>query len=155
MKTRLSKRSIVLAAGALVLLCVLFALGRPMPAGEHDNYRTRLRQLRVLSAELEQDVLRSHMGLPRLHGTPREELAGLRTRAEELRAVPSFLTEPERRTLGTVLDGYLRALADEEDLLVRLQAQQGAEAEAMLRRLLDSPASPEAERLITTYLQLY
>ncbi|WP_375771777.1 response regulator [Archangium gephyra] len=155
MKTRLSKRSIVLAAGALALLCVLFALGRPMPAGEHDGYRTRLRQLRVLSAELEQDVLRAHVGLPQLHGAPREELAGLRTRAEELRAVPSFLTEPERRTLGTVLDGYLRALADEEALLVRLQAQRGDEAEVTLRQLLDSPASPEAERLITTYLQLY
>ena len=81
MKTRLSKRSIVLAAGALALLCVLFALGRPMRAGEHDSYRTRLRQLRVLSAEWEQDLLRAHVGLPRQHGEPREELAGLRTRA--------------------------------------------------------------------------
>ncbi len=155
MKTRLSKRSVVLAAGALALLCVLFALGRPMPAAEHDSYRTRLRQLRVLSAELELDLLRAHVGIPRVHGEPREELAALRTRAEGLRPFPSFLTEPERRTLGTVLEGYLRALADEEALLVRLQTQEAGEAEATLRLLLDSPASPEAERLITTYLQLY
>ncbi|MCY1075596.1 ATP-binding protein [Archangium lansingense] len=155
MKTRLSKRSVVLAAGALALLCVLFILGRPMPAAEHDSYRTRLRQLRVQSAELEQDLLRSHVGMPRVHGSPREALAALRTRAEELRAFPSFLTEPERRTLGAVLDNYLRALADEEALMVRLQTQEAGEAEATLRLLLDSPASPEAERLITTYLQLY
>ncbi|HZI07046.1 MAG TPA: hybrid sensor histidine kinase/response regulator, partial [Archangium sp.] len=103
MTTRLSKRSVVLAAGALALLSVLFALGRPMPAGEHDSYRTRLRQLRVRSAELEQGILRAHMGLPRAHGEPREELAGLRARAEELRDVPSFLAEPEQRTLGAVL----------------------------------------------------
>ncbi|HEX8539523.1 MAG TPA: ATP-binding protein, partial [Cystobacter sp.] len=70
-------------------------------------------------------------------------------------AFPSFLAEPERRTLGAVLDDYLRALADEEALLVRLQTQAAAEAEATLRQLLDSPASSEAERLITTYLQLY
>ncbi|HEX5753429.1 MAG TPA: response regulator [Archangium sp.] len=155
MKTRLSKRSVVLAGGALALLCVLFALGRPMPAGEHDRYRTHLRQLRVLSAELEQDLLRAHVGMPRLHGEPREELATLRAMAERLRASPSFLTEPERRTLNAVLDDYLRALADEEALLVRLQAQGPGEAEATLRQLLDSPASPEAERIITTYLQLH
>jgi len=156
--TRFSKRSVVLAAGALALLSVLFALGRPTRADEHDSYRTRLRQLRVRSAELEQDILRAHMGLPRAHGEPREEIAGLRARAEELRNVPSFLAEPERRTLGAVLDDYLRALADEEALLVRLQQQDAGaagDAEATLRQLLDSPASPEAERLINTYLQLY
>ncbi|WPB74525.1 response regulator [Archangium violaceum] len=155
MKTRLSKRSVVLAAGALALLSVLFALGRPMRADEHDRYRTRLRQLRVQSAEMEQNLLRAHMGLARTHGEPREELAALRKRAEELRAAPSFLTERERRTLNATVDDYLRALADEEALLVRFQAQQGAEAEATLRQMMDSPASPEAERLITTYLQLY
>jgi PAS domain S-box-containing protein len=157
---RLSKRSVVLATGALALLCVLFTLGRPMPAAEHDSYRTRMRQLRVLSAELEQDILRTHIGLPRAHGSSREELAGLRQRVAELRAFPSFLEEQERRTLGAVLDDYLGALADEEALLVRLEEQRarGASEEertATLRLLLDSPASPEAERLINTYLQFY
>jgi PAS domain S-box-containing protein len=59
-----------------------------------------------------------------------------------------------------VLDDYLRALADEEALLARLEEQKSRQAGpeetmATLRLLLDSPASPEAERLINTYLQMY
>jgi PAS domain S-box-containing protein len=148
-KTRLSKRSGVLAVGALALLCVLFAFGRPMDVAEHDAYRTRLRQLRVLNAELEQDILRARLGLPQLHGAVSEEFAVLRARAEELRAVPSFLPEEGRRTMGAVLDDYVRALSDNEALLPRLRE------DSVLRELLDRPASAEAERLITTYLQLY
>ncbi|WP_430384138.1 histidine kinase dimerization/phospho-acceptor domain-containing protein [Archangium violaceum] len=178
MKTLLSKRSVVLAAGALVLLCVLFALGRPMRAAEHDSYRTRLRQLRVKSAELEQDTLRTHLGLPQAQGSSPEKVAELRLRAAELRAFPSLLPEREQRTLGAVLDAYVRALVDEELLLARLHEQtagrpeleapraeletraralltQEREADATLRRLMEHPASLEAERLITTYLQLY
>ncbi|MFP2913378.1 hypothetical protein ACLESD_51960, partial [Pyxidicoccus sp. 3LFB2] len=66
---RLSKRSVVLAAGALLLLCGLFVVGRPWAVSEHDQYRTTLRQLRVASAELELDVLRARQGLPELHGS--------------------------------------------------------------------------------------
>ncbi|HEX8822067.1 MAG TPA: DAHL domain-containing protein, partial [Archangium sp.] len=160
-KPRLSKRSVVLATGALALLSVLFTLGRPMRAGEHDDYRTRMRQLRVSSAELEQDILRGHMGLPRAHGSSEQELAELRAGVAKLRAtVPSFLSEQDRRTLNGVLDDYLRALADEEALLARLEEQKSRQAGpeetmATLRLLLDSPASPEAERLINTYLQMY
>ncbi|HEX8433791.1 response regulator [Archangium sp.] len=148
-KIRLSKRSGVLAVGALALLCVLFAFGRPMDVTEHDDYRTRMRQLRVLNAELEQDILRARLGLPRLHGEVSEEFAALRARAGELRAFPSFLPEEGQRTLGAVLDDYVRALADNESLLPRLHE------DSVLRELLDRPASAEAERLITTYLQLY
>ncbi|QRN94898.1 response regulator [Archangium violaceum] len=237
-KTRLSRRSVVLAAGALALLCVLFALGRPLRAAEHDNYRTRLRKLRVQSAELEQDILRAHLGLPEAHGPSSEKLAELRARAADLRIFPTLLPEQEQRTLGAVLDGYVRALVDEEMLMGRLHEQDtrraerreslerratalterlppgeprgraealaGAvlasadagrapqveaalaslavltdgkpelaeprakleadarallgharEAEATFRLLMDHPASPEAERLISTYLQLY
>jgi PAS domain S-box-containing protein len=148
-KTRLSKLSGVLAVGALALLCVLFAFGRPMDVAEHDGYRTRLRQLRVLNTELEEDVLRARLGLPERRGTVPEEFAALRARAEELRAFPGFLPEEGQRRLGAVLDDYVRALADNEALLPRLRE------DTVLRELLDRPASAEAERLITTYLQLY
>ncbi|WP_395831206.1 ATP-binding protein [Archangium violaceum] len=145
MKTLLSKRSVVLAAGALVLLCVLFVLGRPMRAAEHDSYRTRLRQLRVKSAELEQDTLRTHLGLPQAQGSSRETVAELRLRAAELRHFPSLLPEQEQRTLGAVLDAYVRALVDEELLLARLQEQE--ERRTGTRSDLERRAATLAEQL--------
>jgi PAS domain S-box-containing protein len=157
--SRLSKRSVVLAAGALLLLCGLFVVGRPWAVSENDRYRTALRQLRVASAELEQDVLRARLGLPEVHGSVASDFASLRARAQALRDFPSFLTAEERQTLEATLDGYLRALGENEAVLARSRDAQARgesrEANAALQAMLERSASAEAERLITTYLQLY
>ncbi|MFL5355093.1 ATP-binding protein [Archangium sp.] len=129
MKTRLSKRSVVLAVGALALLCVLFALGRPMRAAEHDTYRTRLRQLRIQSAELEQAIPQLHPGSTDALDSSPEKLAALRLKATELRDFPSLLPAQGQRELSAVLDSYVRALVDEELLLSRLLEQEAGRAE--------------------------
>ncbi|MCY1018425.1 ATP-binding protein [Pyxidicoccus sp. MSG2] len=159
MGSRLSKRSVMLAAGALVLLCGLFVVGRPWEVSQNDRYRTALRQLRVASAELELDVLRARQGLPEVHGSGKSDFAALRARAEALREFPSFLTDEDRQTLTASLDAYQRALGDAEVLLVRSRDADSRgerrEANAALQALLERTASVQAERLITTYLQLY
>ncbi len=118
----LPKRAVALAVGALVSICLLFVLGRPWAAAEHDTYRTHLRQLRVHSAELEQDLTRARLWLPTLHGSDAAQFSALRQRAEALRDYPAFLREPERATLDGLLDGYVRALARQEVLLARFEA---------------------------------
>ncbi|MCP3137280.1 ATP-binding protein [Pyxidicoccus xibeiensis] len=157
--SRLSKRSVVLAAGALLLLCGLFVVGRPWAVSENDRYRTGLRQLRVASAELELDVLRARQGLPEVHGTAAADFAALRARAEALRTFPSFLSDEDRRVMGASLDSYERALRESESLLARSRDAdargQKREADVALQALLERTASADAERLINTYLQLY
>jgi PAS domain S-box-containing protein len=156
---RLSRRSGALAGGALLLLCVLFVLGRPWGVSEHDRYRTSLRQLRVASAELEQDVLRSRLGLPQVHGSGPEGFDALRARAEALRDFPPFLPEEDQRTLAAILEGYQRALGENEVLLQRAREAEARgerrEADSALHAMLENTASTQAERLINTYLQLY
>jgi len=157
--SRLSKRSVVLAAGALLLLCGLFVVGRPWAVSEHDRYRTALRQLRVASAELELDVLRARQGLPEARGSGTSDFAALRARADALRDYPAFLTAEDRQALAASLDAYQRALGEGEALLARARAAdaRGArdEANAALRAMLEQTASAQAERLINDYLQLY
>ncbi|MFP2932126.1 DAHL domain-containing protein, partial [Pyxidicoccus sp. 3LG] len=158
-RPRLSKRSVVLAAGALLLLCGLFAVGRPWAVAENDRYRTMLRQLRVASAELELDILRARQGLPEVHGSAPSDFAALRARAEELRTFPGFLPDVDRRALGATLDAYERALTESESLLARSREADARgekrEADVALQALLERSSSAEAERLINTYLQLY
>ncbi|MBZ4419227.1 ATP-binding protein [Myxococcus sp. RHSTA-1-4] len=157
--SRLSRRSVVLAAGALLLLCGLFMTGRPWAVSENDRYRTTLRQLSVASAELEQDVLRARLGLPEVHGSAAPDFAALRARAEALRDFPSFLPEQDRQTLAATLDAYVRALGENESLLARSRDAQARgeprESNVLLQAMLERGASAEAERLINTYVQLY
>jgi PAS domain S-box-containing protein len=124
-KTRLSRRSVVLAmvslAVALGLLCVLFILGRPWAPSEYDDYRIQLSKLREHSAELEDDILRTRLGMKEVYGSSAREFALLRARAEALRAFPAFLPEEGREQLDTVLTGYLRALAGCEELMERVR----------------------------------
>ncbi|MBN8230309.1 response regulator [Corallococcus macrosporus] len=117
MEPRLSKRSAALAAGALVLLCALFILGRPGSTADHDHYRTQLRQLRVATAELEQDVLRQRVGMAELHGASDRDFDALAARARMLRTAPGFLPDEGMRSLSASLDAYLRALEGSRGLL--------------------------------------
>ncbi|MBJ6766105.1 response regulator [Myxococcaceae bacterium JPH2] len=154
MEPRLSKRSVGMAAGALLLLCALFILGRPWASSENDHYRTQLRQLRVASAELELDVLRVRAGLPESHGSSPRDFDALKARAEVLRTFPSFLSEEGQHTLGAALDGYLRALESARGLLARAQetdarfAEKRADFARQLARaqaaLAQGPAQPRA-----------
>ncbi|NPC85393.1 PAS domain S-box protein, partial [Pyxidicoccus fallax] len=157
--SRLSKRSVVLAAGALLLLCGLFMTGRPWAVSENDRYRTSLRQLLVASAELEQDVLRARLGLPEVHGSGPSDFAALRARAEALRDFPSFLPDQDRQTLAATLERYLGVLKENEAQLAKSLAAQARgetrEANVLVQAMLERSARAEAERLINTYLQLY
>lgn len=157
--TRLSKRSVALAVGALLVLCGLFVVGRPWGMAESDGYRTRLQQLRLSSAELEQDALRSRLGLPERHGSDAAAFDALKARAEVLRELPSFLSGEERRVMHASLEAYLRALEDNRALLLRSRDAQARgerrEADVALQALLERSASGQAERLVTTFLQLH
>ncbi|WP_434301509.1 ATP-binding protein [Corallococcus exiguus] len=117
MEPRLSKRSAALAAGALVLLCALFVLGRPGSTADHDHYRTQLRQLRVATSELEQDVLRQRVGMAQLHGASDRDFDALAARAHQLRSAPGFLPAEGMRSLNASLDTYLRVLEGSRVLL--------------------------------------
>ncbi|RUO92137.1 response regulator [Corallococcus sp. AB018] len=117
MEPRLSKRSAALAAGALVLLCALFVLGRPGSTADHDHYRTQLRQLRVATSELEQDVLRQRVGMAQLHGSSARDFDALAARARQLRTAPGFLPAEGMRSLNASLDTYLRVLEGSRVLL--------------------------------------
>ncbi|MGE6764004.1 ATP-binding protein [Corallococcus interemptor] len=117
MEPRLSKRSAALAAGALVLLCALFVLGRPGSTADHDRYRTQLRQLRVATSELEQDVLRQRVGMARLHGTSGQDFEALAARARQLRMTPGSIPAEGARSLNASLDTYLRVLEGSRELL--------------------------------------
>ncbi|MBN9681573.1 MULTISPECIES: ATP-binding protein [unclassified Corallococcus] len=117
MEPRLSKRSAALAAGALVLLCALFILGRPGSTADHDRYRTQLRQLRVATSELEQDVLRQRVGMAQLHGASDKDFDALSARAHQLRSAPGFLPAEGMRSLNASLDTYLRVLEGSRALL--------------------------------------
>ncbi|RKH62166.1 ATP-binding protein [Corallococcus llansteffanensis] len=117
MEPRLSKRSVALAAGALLLLCTLFILGRPGSTAEHDRYRTWLRQLRVATAQLEVDVLRQRAGMRETHGSQGHDFDALAARARALRVMPGFLSDEGLRSLTASLDAYLRALEEARTLL--------------------------------------
>lgn len=156
---RLSRRSGVLAAGALLLLCGLFAMGRPWATSDNDRYRSALRHLRVASGDLEMDVLRERMGLRTLHGSDPEDFAALRARADALRQFPSFLSAMDRRTMNAALDLFVSALEESAALLERARAADARgekeAADAAVQALLEGTVSTRAERLINTYLELY
>ncbi|MCK8499678.1 ATP-binding protein [Myxococcus fulvus] len=157
--TRLSKRSVALPVGALLVLCALFVVGRPWGTARIDAYRTGLQQLRLASAELEQDVLRERLGLPERHGSHAQAFAALKARAEALRDVPPFLSDEEARVMASSLDAYLGALEDNRALLERSRAAQARGeqpgADAAMQALLERSASAQAERLVGTFVQLH
>ncbi|GMU02565.1 hypothetical protein KH5H1_66850 [Corallococcus caeni] len=123
MEPRLPKRSAALAAGALMVLCALFVLGRPGSTADHDHYRTQLRQLRVATAELEQDVLRQRVGMAALHGASDRDFDALAARARMLRTAPDFLPAEGMRSLNASLDAYLRVLEGSRGLLAAARAK--------------------------------
>ncbi|WP_434383055.1 ATP-binding protein [Melittangium boletus] len=136
---RFSKRSVVLAAVALALLCVLFVLGRPLPVAEHEAYRAQLRQLRVSSTQVDQDILQFHLGLPQAREVAPEAFATLRVRADALRQdVPSYLSDGEKRSLREAIDVYVSVLLPEELLVSRMReetARQHERRERLAREL--------------------
>lgn len=142
---RLSRRSGVLAAGALLLLCGLFAMGRPWATSDNDRYRSALRHLRVASGDLEMDVLRERMGLRTLHGSDPEDFAALRARADALRQFPSFLSAMDRRTMNAALDLFVSALEESAALLERARAADARgekeAADAAVQALLEGTVS--------------
>ncbi|MDY7231378.1 response regulator [Hyalangium rubrum] len=150
--TWLSKPAVGLAAVALVLLCALFALDRQGRLSTHDAYRVQLTQLQVRSLELEKDLLRARLELPGHEGTPEDEFAALRSRADGLHAFPTFLDEAGRRRLSGLLDEYTRSLAEAEALLGQARARELKEG---VSQLLDSSLSLSAEHVLSTYLELY
>ncbi|RKG82109.1 response regulator [Corallococcus exercitus] len=117
MEPRLSKRSAALAAGAMVLLCALFILGRTGSTADHDNYRKQMRQLRVATAELEQSVLREHVGMAAPRGASDRDFEALAARARLLRTTPGFLPDEGMRALNASLDTYLRVLEGSRGLV--------------------------------------
>ncbi|MBN1208558.1 MAG: response regulator [Myxococcaceae bacterium] len=150
-KTQLSKPSVGFASVALVLLCALFALDRPGRLAEHSTYSSRLRQFRMASMELEKGLLLERLGLSPRGGASREEFSALRARTEELRALPSFLTEEGKRRVGAALDEHERALATVE---VRV-AWMRETSRDQLPALRDGALGKASESLISTYLELY
>ncbi|HEX8704192.1 MAG TPA: PAS domain-containing protein, partial [Myxococcaceae bacterium] len=159
MSNPMSKLSVGLAAVALVLLCALFVLNHPSRWSSHEMYRGKLSRLQVGSIELQQDFLRTELGIPPRQGVSLEEFAALRVRAEELRTAPAFLTDADRRQLTTVLEDYLRTLSEGEARLARLQVDGASLTEPQRRQLigqlLDGSLSASSERLLSTYLALY
>ncbi|RKH60212.1 ATP-binding protein [Corallococcus aberystwythensis] len=133
MEPRLSKRSAALAAGALVLLCALFILGRQGSTADHDHYRTQMRHLRVATAELEQGVLRQRVGLAALRGASGRDFDALAARARMLRTAPSFLPDEGMRSLNASLDTYLRVLEGSRGLMAAAQ-----EKDVQLARLREA-----------------
>jgi PAS domain S-box-containing protein len=132
-RRRFSKRLAALAALALALLCVLFVLGRPLSVTEHDAYRAQLRELRVESTQLEQRLLRSRLELTGAEEVRTEAFAPLRQRAQTLRAIPSFLADPEKQAVVAALDLYVRSLVDAELLLARLREETARQDERVER----------------------
>ena len=158
-RTQLSRPSVGLAAVALVLLCALFVLDHPGRWSGYDTYRGKVSRLQVGSIELQKDLLRTELGIPARQGASSEEFAALRVRAEELRAMPPFFTEADRRQLGAVLDEYLSTLAAAEERLERLRDSAAGLTEPRRRelvgQLLDGSLSSSSERVLSTYLALY
>ncbi|OJH40755.1 ATP-binding protein [Cystobacter ferrugineus] len=153
MRARFAQRTL-LATGVLALLCVVFVLGRPLPSSEYDQYRLRLRQLRVQSSELERDLLQFHLGLSGTADIPPESFARLRGEVESLRRFPPQLLAEEQQRLSTALDNFVRALVDEELLHTRLHQleQRRDELQTNLERTssefaVRSPPGEPRERL--------
>ncbi|QAT89082.1 sensory box histidine kinase/response regulator [Corallococcus coralloides] len=147
MEPRLSKRSAALAAGALVLLCALFILGRPGSTADHDHYRTQLRQLRVATSELEQDVLRQRVGMAQLRGSSDRDFDALAARARPLRSAPGFLPAEGMRSLNASLDTYLRVLEGSRAILAEatLAGVQGMAETAHVTLRSDVEGAPQVK----------
>ena len=98
------RRTALLAAGALVLLSVLFLRGQPWSVEEHDHYRTQLRLLRVHSSDFEMAVLESRLGVG---ASSRDQLQQLLTESRELEQFPGFLDARARTGMLASLQRYL------------------------------------------------
>jgi PAS domain S-box-containing protein len=156
MSNSMSKPAVALAVAALVLLCALFVLDHPGQWSSHETYRGKLSRLQVASIELEEDVLRTELGLEVRQGASPEEFAALRAHAEELREFPPFLTDADERRLSGMLQDYLRVLAEDEARVGKLGAGQPVEGRReLLGKLMDDSLSAGSARLLSTYLELY
>ncbi|MBF5045494.1 response regulator [Aggregicoccus sp. 17bor-14] len=150
----LRRRGALLAAGSLVLLCVLFWRGRPGDTAEHDHYRTLLRELRVHSSDFEMQVLEMRLGLG---SASRDQLQALHAEAQGLERFPAFLREGARRDLQERLQRY-HARVDEAarhyEAFRQVDGPPG-QADAALRAIAAQPLSREADSLIVSYLRHY
>jgi PAS domain S-box-containing protein len=114
--------------GALLLLCILFVLGRP-DTSEHDRYRIELRDLWKVSFQLDQDILRVRMGLEPERNSWPGQFAALRERAEGLRDFPRVLLKEQRLALSGMMEDYLRRLETNQKELALLQGEAARAAE--------------------------
>ncbi|ATB27478.1 ATP-binding protein [Melittangium boletus] len=128
-RRRFSRRTVVFAALALALLCVLFVLGRPLPFTEHDTYRAQLRQLRMDSTQLDQRILQYHLGLPNATDAAPEDFVRLRQQAQALRTTPSYLSSKEQQVVGASLNAYVKTLVEGEMLLSNLRGEAARQRE--------------------------
>ncbi len=112
-----------LAMGALVLLCVLFILGRPWRTAEHEHYRASLREVRSDSVQIAQSILRERMGLEGIPSSWPNQFASLREKAGALKNSPRFLLAEERQELERSVTLYLSSVDECEKLLAHIQEE--------------------------------
>jgi signal transduction histidine kinase/CheY-like chemotaxis protein/tetratricopeptide (TPR) repeat protein len=139
-----SRRGLLVGGLTLLLLSLLFVAGRPWSVSAHDRYRTRLRELRVDTGDLQQGLLRARLGLPHRALPPAEHLARLEARAQALEELPPFLGEDNRAELLLLLSAYRTTLSRALLGLARYEAAQ-AELEAALEALPPALAAARAE----------
>ncbi len=146
--------------GALVLLSVLFILGRQGSPAEHLRYRSQLRALWVDSISLNDSILDARLGLASPPGSWSAQFAALRAKAEALKAYPSFLRQQDRARMDKRLGDYQQALEITQAQLAKLAEldARGAdrrEAVDALRTLRKHALNAQARWLVIGYFQLY
>jgi hypothetical protein len=115
-------RGISIAAGAALLITVLFVLQKPADEAQQDRFMRNLQHPKQLDAESDRDVLSSRYELPgSYHPKVRKAEEARRTKAD-LQCVPEFVRGRKREYIDKLLKTLSGVVPEKRRLIERFKS---------------------------------
>lgn len=116
-------RNYLVISGLAVLFSFLWFNSQAIDFNQHNRYVINLRSSQELDARINQNVLQASYGLLTYYDPVVNDLAQLKKIQTELQLLPTFVDSAGRKDLNFLLQNYMKAWQEKEQLIQMFQSQ--------------------------------
>ncbi len=116
-------RSYLVLPGLVLLFVFLWVNSQAIDFNQHNHYVIDLRRTQELDARINQNVLQASYGLLTYYDPVVNDLAELKKIQTDLKFPPTFVDSAGREDLNFLLQNYIKAWQEKEQLIQRFQSQ--------------------------------